>query len=243
MPLEQIDPVEAGVICTTFLLSVCTWLYFAKVVWKRPLLRYEPRRPVPWNVVAIVPVGLYLLSTLASVWSQLSSTGPPPTPKSEDIVSNLAAIIFQQLLLFGGLFIAVVVAFHATPRDIGLPANGKQFLKDIAIGIIAGIAALGPVHVIQAVLSFLMQAGPDSNHPLVKMVEEGGANVTVIILASIAAVVVAPICEELVFRLVLQGWLEKREDARLGWRRPEFSQPATDQISDRGDGEPSASVQ
>jgi membrane protease YdiL (CAAX protease family) len=38
------------------------------------------------------------------------------------------------------------------------------------------------------------------------------------VLAFAAAVVVAPLCEELMFRLVLQGWLEKWEDRELGWR-------------------------
>ncbi len=218
MPLEQFDPVEAGIIGVTLLLSVSACVYLAGVAWKRPILTYEPRRPVPWNVVAIVPVALYMVSTIAAVWSQLTSTGPPPPPHTDDIVYNLAAVILQQLLLFGGLFVAVVIAFHANPRDIGLPTSARQFVKDIAIGVVAGIAALGPVHVIQAILAHLMEPGQESQHPLVKMVQEGGADTLVLILASIAAVVVAPICEELVFRLLLQGWLEKREDARLGWR-------------------------
>ena len=42
------------------------------------------------------------------------------------------------------------------------------------------------------------------------------ADVGVMLLAALAAVVVAPICEEITFRLLLQGWLEKWEDdARL----------------------------
>ena len=56
----------------------------------------------------------------------------------------------------------------------------------------------------------------------------------VLILASIAAVVVAPICEELVFRLLLQGWLEKWEDKRLSWRTPEILESSVEQTSDSG---------
>ena len=78
MPLEQFDPVEAGIIGITLLLSVSACVYLVGVAWKRPILAYEPRRPVPWNVVAIVPVALYMVSTIAAVWSQLTSTGPPP---------------------------------------------------------------------------------------------------------------------------------------------------------------------
>ena len=64
-----------------------------------------------------------MVSTIAAVWSQLTSTGPPPPPHTDDIIYNLAAVILQQLLLFGGLFVAVVIAFHANTRDIGLPAK------------------------------------------------------------------------------------------------------------------------
>jgi membrane protease YdiL (CAAX protease family) len=63
-----------------------------------------------------------------------------------------------------------------------------------------------------------MQQG-ESGHPLVKMINESGHSGTVMILAAFTAVVVAPVCEEIAFRLLLQGWLEKWEDEHLGWRR------------------------
>jgi membrane protease YdiL (CAAX protease family) len=51
------------------------------------------------------------------------------------------------------------------------------------------------------------------------------------VLATIMAVVVAPIGEEITFRLLLQGWLEKWEDRRLGWRNaPVAESPAEDTV-------------
>jgi hypothetical protein len=50
-----------------------------------------------------------------------------------------------------------------------------------------------------------------SGHPLVQMVAESDHSVCVMLLVSFAVVVVAPICEEITFRLLLQGWLEKLE--------------------------------
>ncbi len=61
-----------------------------------------------------------------------------------------------------------------------------------------------------------------SDHPLVKLVMNGKPDVTVMLLAGFTAVVVAPLCEEITFRLLLQGWLEKWEVKRLRWR----SEPA-----------------
>ncbi len=53
-----------------------------------------------------------------------------------------------------------------------------------------------------------------SGHPLVKMVMSGPPSVGIMLLAGLAAVVIAPICEEITFRLLLQGWIEKWEDTR-----------------------------
>src|SRR5215218_594929 len=46
-----------------------------------------------------------------------------------------------------------------------------------------------------------------SGHPLIKMVMDAPPSPWVLVLAGIAAVIVAPICEEITFRLLLQGWL------------------------------------
>ena len=44
------------------------------------------------------------------------------------------------------------------------------------------------------------------------MVSEGEPDGWLFLLFTVAAVVFAPICEEIIFRLLLQGWLEKYED-------------------------------
>jgi membrane protease YdiL (CAAX protease family) len=51
---------------------------------------------------------------------------------------------------------------------------------------------------------------------------------SILVAAFFAAVLFAPICEEITFRLLLQGWLEKWEDARLGWRRMAAPEIATE---------------
>jgi hypothetical protein len=62
------------------------------------------------------------------------------------------------------------------------------------------------------------------------MVSEGRPNSAVFILSAVAAVLVAPICEEITFRLLLQGWLEKREAALRGIleKNPDVGPPEVD---------------
>lgn len=216
------DPVLIGLVFGTLLASATLCLYLVSVAVRRPLLAYEARRSVPWNAIAIFPIGLYLISTAVSVWHELGATGEPPPLNRSDVIFNLGAVIVQQLLIFGGLAAAIAFAFGATWTDIGLPRSFGRLTRDIAVGVIASLAALGPVHVLQAFLAYLMNMGEESGHPLVKMVSQGGPDATVLLLASLAAVVVAPICEELVFRLLFQGWLEKWEDQTVR-RRDAFA--------------------
>ncbi len=57
---------------------------------------------------------------------------------------------------------------------------------------------------------------PDANHPLVILIRQD-RSLTTFLLVFVAAVIVVPIVEEFLFRLVLQGWLEAVE-VRLRWR-------------------------
>jgi membrane protease YdiL (CAAX protease family) len=66
----------------------------------------------------------------------------------------------------------------------------------------------------------------ESGQPLIKTVL-AKPDPIMLLLAGVATVVVAPICEEITFRLLLQGWLERWEDERLGWRKQAIETPLT----------------
>ncbi len=52
---------------------------------------------------------------------------------------------------------------------------------------------------------------PDNPHPLALALMHNGGDVWVVLICVLSAVVAAPLAEEIVFRLVLQGWLETVE--------------------------------
>lgn len=245
MPQPPVDPVLIAFEAGTLLLSVTAGLFFLIARFGRPPLRYTPRRPVPWGAVAGTLAVLYVVTALTAALHWKAPTGPESQNKTAnneehaerqpelqsaepelkaiplDATEQLLSSMVPQLLIVGGFVFVIAFFSRATSRDLGLPANLNEFAHDVFVGLVASLVALAPVHVIQLLLvlvEYWMNMGEKSGHPLVKMVTEGEPDLVVMLLAAFAAVVVAPICEEVGFRLLFQGWLEKWEDKRLGWR-------------------------
>ena len=182
-----------------------------------PILEYQPRRPVPWSGAAgLLAVGFVAIAILATV---LSGSGGQATAAEaelpQDAVREIALNVVEQGVLVGAVLAAVVVVSGATKFDLGLPEYVDGFVRDVKIGIVAWLAALVPVYGTQILL--VLMFGQPSEHPLIQMVAKDQDGM-ILVAAFFAAVLFAPVCEEITFRLLLQGWLEKWEDRRLGWR-------------------------
>ncbi len=218
MPEQLPDPVLVAIAGGTMLLSIATCLCLLAVRSRGSLLQFQPRSPVPWNAAGCV---LAVVMVWLTVWSVLSSYSMPE-PKGEGEATNHATQLITgmvpEVLLVGGVLTFIAIYFNANRRDLGLPASSQQFAHDFAIGSIAGLAALAPVLLIQALLLYwLGMPEMKSGHPLIKMLAEGKPDLTVMLLGSLFAVIVAPICEEITFRLLLQGWLERWEGEEMGY--------------------------
>jgi membrane protease YdiL (CAAX protease family) len=132
--------------------AVWTW---AGVRWfhRRPVLPFEPRRPVPWHGIDVLTMAM-------------------------------AYYVIPQLFM------------AAATAGLDLPTTAGQPLTEDA--------SVDKSHVVQRVLS------------------EEGPTAWPIVLGVMMAIVVAPITEELVFRLLLQGWLEsveRRMRRQMPWLR------------------------
>jgi membrane protease YdiL (CAAX protease family) len=144
-----------------------------------------------------------------------------------DAVRDIAMNVVEQVVIVGAVLAAVVVVSGATKFDLGLPEYVDGFVRDVKIGVVAWLAALLPVYGMQVVL--VLTFGQPSQHPLITMVAKDSDG-SILVAAFLAAVVAAPICEEIAFRLLLQGWLEKWEDLRLGWRRTEVAAESDESV-------------
>jgi membrane protease YdiL (CAAX protease family) len=195
--------------------SAAAWIW---IIWKRrtsgEVLPYEPRHAAPWGPGAALLTVVLVLLAVSSMFGSDETAATPQLQNSEQTAARIAALIASQLVFVGGFFAVMYVAYRATPRDLGLPRSGKEALRDVVIGVVTYFAAVLPVWVVQGLLFWLLGRQQElSQHELIKMIVDGTeVDTQVMLLACMSAVVVAPICEEVTFRLLFQGWLQKWED-------------------------------
>jgi len=121
-----------------------------------------------------------------------------------------------------GMGVAVIwlrTASGVSWADLGI--GPQPWLQNTWLGIVSFLLLMVPIFGLQFTLNWLYEyfGEPPPQHPLIKHLMDfpTGAGFAI---AAFVAVIVAPLTEEFLFRLVFQGWLE-RVDRR--WLRP--SQP------------------
>jgi membrane protease YdiL (CAAX protease family) len=218
MAPEQPDLLLFSVIALLGIASLGVWFALFDRMGRGPILAYEPRRPVPWHgVFTLLPI----LIVVATLYTALTSAGS----SNEDGSAAAAGDMIERIAAGSALHFSIVVAFlgvmviysEATRTDLGFPKNAAELARDIRIGVIAWLACVAPVYATQIALT--MMFGPTEGHLLLNVVQEKPDLITFLV-AFVVAVVLAPLCEEPLFRLVLQGSLEKWEDRLVGWRIP-----------------------
>lgn len=168
-----------------------------------PLVPFEPRRPVPWGVVEFVLIiALYFMIGGLAAW--LFTDTFDVVPESQvPTLQGMLALGLASLLVIGCGAVLIRGVAGATWRDLGL--SRRHLLSDVLLGLAAGLAITAPVYAIQSILTTLMKF--ESEHPLIEMVERD-RGFTIFAVAVFLAVGVAPLAEEFLFRVLLQGWLE-----------------------------------
>lgn len=228
MPQPPIDPALNAFALGMMVLSLTACMHVLAMRQKGVVLPYERRQPVPWGPVGCVLAATLLLFVAISAIGG-DSAGVPivvdgKTPKAPSSVGLISGMFTQFGIVVAFLFF--VASFSkATPRDLGLSANRQKNIRDVFIGSAACLAALAPVHIVQIAMMYMFfseQAEP--GHPIIKLVLSA-PDPTLLILTGVATVIVAPVCEEITFRVLLQGWLERWEDEQLGWRKPAIVTP------------------
>jgi len=181
---------------------------FRRHILGQPLLGYELRRSVPWGVMAMLPALMLVVLKLASVLIETKEADPEQFVQQLWISSAITVSVF--LLGLGWLR----VVCNASPKDLGFPSSGNQALADVFSGAVACCASLLPVYLLLIVLKLVFR--PEQEHPLIEQLL--AQRTPAMMLAAVAtAVIAAPLFEEFIFRLLLQGALERWEDKQLGF--------------------------
>ncbi|MEX2185781.1 MAG: CPBP family intramembrane glutamic endopeptidase [Pirellulales bacterium] len=181
--------------------AVWPWLVFK---WRRgesPIPR-APRSDVPWHFPEVL-FAIALVLTLA-----IASALFAPDSEKTVTADSLAFGMLESAAFYAGLaaMVAALLVFvrRANRRDLGIRL---KLPGDFVYGGLGWLAALAPVYGLQIALVKLV-ASDRKPHPLIEMLIRD-RRVDLLALAVISAVIIAPAVEEFLFRVLLQGWLEK----------------------------------
>lgn len=234
MPDAQAEVAVATLMFTALAYSVMAWLWIANRWWQGlPLLKFEPRRTPPWGILdfAVLLLAWLLLQVMLVFFVRAAcglSPAPNPTVKSaEELRAMMLGALWADLL--AGALIVVWLRWvrGASLADLGL--SGPHLAGDVLRGVVAFTAIVTPVYGLQ----FLLTQFFPSHHPALELLKESRDPATVLITVLMAAIV-APICEELLFRLVMQGGLEAAEARYLQRRLRRKTTAAPDGLDGAG---------
>lgn len=174
-------------------LLVVTWIVRRRRA-GLPLVAARPQEPVPWGGIDVLQT---LLIHVAVAFAGVAGLAEDAPLGIRLAVSGLATAV-------GTVFsLAYLIARGASLADLGLgdvrPAEDLR----LAVGGLALVVA--PV----LAFAYAVNLWVPYEHPIVDLLR-AQRDSTALAIVALSAVVVAPLAEELFFRRVLQGWLEKR---------------------------------
>ncbi|RMF45362.1 MAG: CPBP family intramembrane metalloprotease [Planctomycetota bacterium] len=221
---------------------------WAWLLWRlrtgQPILESVPWRPRVWGLADLIAIliGFYFLQ-IAFLGLGVPALGvdieaikagetPPMAFNAWLSLSNLCAVA----LAVGW----IMLRFQVPISHIGWT---RPTVKELAIGVVAGLIVIPVVYVVSAVVNLSFHE--EYSHPILEALQSE-ATLASFLMACFVAVIAAPISEEFAFRVLLQGWLQSlpgatAAQALLG----RINQPVS---ATRGeavyvaDGEPSAPI-
>jgi membrane protease YdiL (CAAX protease family) len=215
--------------------SIAVWFVVVQRLRRgKAILRFEPRRPVPWQGVDLALI--LLIFVLIPALAQLAIFGPPQSPRTpakpdapaasqkapaitaspdeKPAAAEVSSEVFEAdatgKLLFSAIATGwVVFRVRATSKDLGIVLSHMG--SDLVLGIATFLATILPVMLIQYFLEDTKIRPYD--HPLITALKNH-PTVWMFAVVSLSAVIVAPFVEELLFRVLIQGCLEMVETKR-----------------------------
>ena len=203
-----------SLILLMFAASIGIWARIAaRLRAGQAILPAEPRVLVPWTVFDLyIVLLLYIAAQWASAKAVVSIVGHAPDGAAlspEFLAPLLASNALANLLVVLASIIYLRLRCGPAIGDLGFLPWRPGY--DLPLGVLTFIAALAPVFSIQ----YLLTRWFKSEHPVQLLLSENSSP-RVLLLCVLSAVVVAPLAEEFLFRVLLQGWMEA---VAMRWRR------------------------
>jgi membrane protease YdiL (CAAX protease family) len=164
----------------------------------------SPRVSVPWTGWQVMwAIFLFFAMQVAAVAASGVKV-PLENQPAEQIARLIAFSRLFSLLAIALAAVLIALLSRAEQQDFGLSADHGQVLRDIVLGAFGFMAATLPVLGVQYIVSMLVEY----DHVVLDMLGAGATD-QLWLVAVLSAVVVAPLTEEFLFRVLLQGWLER----------------------------------
>ncbi|MEX0676786.1 MAG: CPBP family intramembrane glutamic endopeptidase [Pirellulales bacterium] len=188
--------------------SGLVWAAVARRLFRRqPLVALEPRSGAPWSGFDLVVLAIALVFGELAAREVVEGLSPEAVEGVSPEI--LVALTIARIAWLGFAVVYLVIKRGATLYELGFDAS--RLAGDARLGGRIFLAAIVPVFAVQGFFVYVLQM--PSEHPLLKLAHDE-PRVPIMALATLLAVGVAPVFEEFVFRVVLQGWLESQQ-ARL----------------------------
>lgn len=187
--------------------ALASWTYLiVRAVRRQPLLTVEPSTPRVWglaDVMFIAITSVICQIVFASAYVRIAGQGIPENGDAQltaavataASLGNVAAIV----LALGWL----ALRFNVTPEHAGFRTQG--WWRQLQIGVVATLAVLPVVYLLMAAVSIGLKT--EYSHPLLDEVRRN-ATLGSYLLGVVTAVLLAPLAEEFLFRVLIQGWLQ-----------------------------------
>ncbi len=196
------DQLPLPVVCMLSVLGVASFLVLSLAAYR---LRHgipiipgtEAPLPVVESISAIV-VAAWIGMQLLSLTTEPVTTGQPPT------VADVQLTCQFNVLLFLAILVPMTYSTTTSVEEFGF--HLKEVRKQIADGVLGFAAAVLPV--LGVWLLTLPWRSTSNSHGLLQLLEQDRSFTTLFWIV-IAAVVLAPLVEELIYRVVLQTWLQR----------------------------------
>jgi len=208
-PLVMIALSAFTLILFIFFVGVLTsWGYLiVRVVQGKPLLAPEPWKPRVWGFVDIFIAAIFVIfwqrqsaivgcSLLGLNRQEISVSQAIPLPLATILgLGNVAAMLT--------ICLWIALRHRASLAQLGFAFS--RWWKHIGIGVIAAFASIPLVYALMGAVSYSFDN--KYSHPLLEEMKREGS-LTAYLLALTSAVLIAPLVEEFLFRVLIQGWLQ-----------------------------------
>lgn len=204
-----------GIAITAFLLifvafivgSLTSWGFLiVRALQGKPLLAPEPWKPRVWGFADILLAVVFVIfwQFQSSIVGRSLGLGRQEGSDTESISLSLATLSgLGNVLALITICTWLAVRHGASMAQLGFGL--VRWWKHIAIGIVAALASIPFVYALMAAVS----VGFDNkySHPLLEAMKAEGS-LAAYLLAVASAVLFAPLVEEFLFRVLIQGWLQ-----------------------------------